>query len=85
MSIEGKLKDIKRQIKKDPKKFILMILPYMAVAYAFNKISYAYRITDGDEVLPRLMTALRHLRIPYLAYIRKIFLSELLQGLHFSG
>ena len=61
MSIEGKLKDIKRQIKKDPKKFILMILPYMAVAYVFNKISYAYRITDGDEVLPRLMSALSDL------------------------
>ena len=64
--IEGIAKDIKNIPKTikgktkslEPKKVILKVLPYVIFGYVADKFYYGYRITEGSDVLNRLMDSL---------------------------
>ena len=58
--IKGLGKKIKK-LTKDPKKLLIATVPYLAVAYFINKVSYAFRVTDGGNAIQRLMKALEDL------------------------
>ena len=54
-NIIKKLSKDGKKLLKDPKKLIIATVPYLACAYFFNKISFAYSLTDGDNAVMRMM------------------------------
>ena len=54
-NITKKVSKDSKKLLKDPKKLIIATVPYLSCAYFFNKVSFAYSLTAGDNAVMRMM------------------------------
>ena len=77
-------KDNEKKVKKllkDPKKLIIAIMPYLIFAYFFNKIGYAFRITNNDNFFQKLLGSIQNLNVAFKTLIPSFHPKDLLVGL----
>ena len=87
--IDGILKDLKAlpvKVKEragaaDAKKTALHSMPYLMFAYFFNKVSWLYRMTDGDNSLTRAMTTAERLGEAFKNPFPSIWPKDILIGI----
>ena len=87
--IDGILKDLKAlpvKVKEkagaaDAKKTALHSMPYLMFAYFFNKVSWLYRMTDGDNSLTRVMTTAERLGEAFRNPLPSIWPKDILIGI----
>ena len=73
-----------KKLTKDKKKLFISTVPYLSAAYFFNKYSYAYRLTDGDNAVMRMMNAFNDFgsafKNPFPSFYPKDFFIGILAG-----
>ena len=65
---------------KKVKKFILANLPYLIFGYAGDKIGYAYRISEGNDISAKLLPFMNNIGISFAQIIPSLNSVALLVG-----
>ena len=66
---------------KKIKKFILANLPYMIFGYAGDKIGYAYRISEGDDISAKLLPFMNNIGTSFAKIVPSLNPMDLLVGI----
>lgn len=70
---------------KKLKKILLANIPYLIFAYAGNKISYAYRIAEGDGFQEKLLPFLNNIGTSFAKVIPSMNLTDIFIGAAVAG
>lgn len=70
---------------KKLKKVILSNLPFVIFAYAGNKVSYAYRIAEGDGFQEKLLPFLNNIGSSFAEILPSLNPTDLLIGIAVAG
>lgn len=76
--------DYKKKLKKltkDPKKLFIAVFPYAMAGYFFDKIGFAWRITQNPNFFQRLIGCLSNLNVAFKTLLPSFVLFDLMVGL----
>ena len=68
-------------LKKNPRKLFIAFFPYVMAGYFFNKLGFAWRITQTPNFFQRLIGCLNNLNIAFKTLLPSFVLFDLLFGL----
>ena len=64
----------------DLKKILIRLLPYLIIAYFFDKISWLYRLTPQDQILYKLIYAISNIQYAFHSFLPSFHPIDLLFG-----
>ena len=62
------------------KKFLIRLLPYLIIAYFFDKISWLYRLTPQDQILYKLIYTISNIQYAFHSFLPSFHPIDLLFG-----
>lgn len=62
------------------KKFLIRLLPYLIIAYFFDKISWLYRLTPQDQILYKLIYTISNIQYAFHSFFPSFHPIDLLFG-----
>lgn len=64
----------------DLKKFLIRLLPYLIIAYFFDKVSWLYRLTPQDQILYKLIYTISNIQYAFHSFLPSFHPIDLLFG-----
>ena len=62
------------------KKFLIRLLPYLIIAYFFDKVSWLYRLTPQDQILYKFIYAISNIQYAFHSFLPSFHPIDLLFG-----
>ena len=51
------------------KKFLIRLLPYLIIAYFFDKVSWLYRLTPQDQILYKFIYTISNIQYAFHSFL----------------